>query len=504
MVMSESREVWCDAIRGNIEHFDGRFIAYAKHLASLYDGSVKAWEMRITEFRRNYQEESEFLFKEAHTKSASGKRWKIDKKSIEETMDEDDWLTEADTFHNNSNDTYVTWLTSAGKAIVVPGPIHRALKQAYSNMVGKGSTLNEIARDFSFPRHWFDEYRRKHGWTHDMDPYTDEEIRDNETEDLVDDLVLRRRRLLHRADEKRRWKDIQASAEKWELFEEVVLDEMRTYITEAGQAPEVALVNMNKAKKPYALVLSPTDFHWGKYGWEDEVGERYDFEEAKRRLVTTTEEIIGRLPGRPEKLYLATGSDWFHVDTDMNTTTRGTPQDSCATPAQILITGCKMARDHIDMMRQVAPVEIVFMPGNHDRQSAFALMLYLSAVYEDCDDVSVEISPSTRAYRVYGSTVMGFTHGDRVKKATLPAIMASEMAREWGNSDCRVWFTGHLHHQQLYEAGGAYTIVLPSLAGHDRYHHRSGYVMARAGLAAHLIDKEHGLAGSLFVPVVHE
>jgi hypothetical protein len=47
-------------------------------------------------------------------------------------------------------------------------------------------------------------------------------------------------------------------------------------------------------------------------------------------------------------------------------------------------------------------------------------------------------------------------------------------------------------------------IQLPSLAGEDRYHSRNGYVMAKAGLSAYIIDKEEGLIGSLFAPVVHE
>lgn len=498
------RSEWNDIIRGNIGKFDGNFTKYAQLLSQEYDGSWKAWEARIRELRIKSPDEAAFLFREAHTHSSEGTVTKLSSKDVDDIEDEEQWITDADTFYNDTNDTYVTWLRSAGKAIVVPGAIHRAIKQAYSNMVGSGATINEIARDFSFPRHWFDEYRRRHGWTHDMDPFTDEEIRENETEDLVDDLVLRRRRLLHRADEKRRWKDIQSSAEKWESFEEVVMEEMRHYVSEAGNAPDVSLVDMSEANNPYALVMSPTDFHWGKYGWEDEVGERYDLEEAKRRLVTTTNEIIGRLPGRPEKIILATGSDWFHVDTDLNTTTRGTSMDSCATPANILITGCKMAREHVDMLRQVAPIDIVFMPGNHDRHSAYALMLYLSAVYENCEDVTVEISPAVRNYRTYGNTLIGFTHGDKMNKNKLPAVMASEKASDWGLSTCRVWFTGHLHHQQLHEIGGTYVIILPSLAGHDRYHHRAGFILAKAGLAAHIIDKEHGLAGSLFIPVVTE
>jgi len=47
-------------------------------------------------------------------------------------------------------------------------------------------------------------------------------------------------------------------------------------------------------------------------------------------------------------------------------------------------------------------------------------------------------------------------------------------------------------------------VQLPSLAGEDRYHSRNGYVMARPGLSAYMIDKNLGLTGSLFAPVIHD
>ena len=66
---------------------------------------------------------------------------------------------------------------------------------------------------------------------------------------------------------------------------------------------------------------------------------------------TKTEELINRLPYSPEKIYLATGSDWFHVDNHQGATTKGTPQDMSGSPAQILLTGCELAREHIDLLR---------------------------------------------------------------------------------------------------------------------------------------------------------
>lgn len=407
-------------------------------------------------------------------------------------------VNHGDVYYNESTDTYITYIQCAGQNLILKGDIHRAMKEAYSNSTSKGATINEIARQFNMPRPWFEEYKRRHGWTHDMLPYTDEEILDGNEDELVDDLVLRRRRDIYRKFEHRKWKEIQEAADKW--FE---LDETLTLaLRKLQKAPKkVPKVQLNVAKNPYAAVISPTDFHWGKYGWVDEVGETYNFEEARQRLMERTSELISWMPARPEKIILATGSDWFHVDNDNGSTTRGTPQDMCGSPAEILISGCHLAREHIDLLRQVAPVEVVFMAGNHDRHSALALMLYLSAAYEGVEDVSITLDPKTRQYRQYGKTLLGFTHGDKVAKNKLPTLMSKEKRELWGQTETHIWFTGHLHHQALHELDGGLVVQLPSLAAHDRYHYREGYTCARAGLAAHIIDKELGLIGSLFSPV---
>ena len=281
------------------------------------------------------------------------------------------------------------------------------------------------------------------------------------------------------------------------MFNSYVLNEFKQLIKESPA--DVPKVSMIEDGTEYSLVISPTDFHWGKYGWVDEVGETYHFEEAKKRLMEKTEELLCRLPSRPEQIILATGSDWFHVDTDAGTTTKGTPQDMCGSPAEILMTGCQLAREHIDLLRQIAPVKVVFMPGNHDRMSAIALMMYLSAAYESVDDCEVVVSPSTRQYVHYGNNLLGFIHGDGAKN--LVELMSNEQRQLWGECEHHAWFHGHLHHRQVVEKGGCLIMQLPSLAGHDRYHARQGYTTSKAGLAAHLIDKQKGLIATFFAPV---
>jgi len=432
---------------------------------------------------------------------------------LNEQLSEDEWSEDSQQYvsdeayyYNSETDVYVTFLrSSGGKPITVSGDTHRAMKEAYSSMVGKPASINEIGRTFQFPRAWFDEYRRTHGWTHDMDPFTNEEMASSETEDLVDELVLRNRRALHQTYEKRKWDDIRKDAQKWRDFNDTVLDKLVLSGIAGSAEPVETMTMIENGEKPYALVISPTDFHWGKFGWVDETGSTYNFEEAKHRLISKTRELISRLPYRPEKIILATGSDWFHVDNDNGSTTAGTPMgtSSCGSPAQILISGCELAKHHVDLLRQVAPVDVVFMSGNHDRYSALTLGLYLRASYEGQDDCTVHLTPHTRHYESYGKTYIGFTHGDTVKQQKLPSIMAQEKYQEWGAHRFKVWFSGHLHHQAVKEDKGAICITLPSLAANDRWHARSGY-MSQAGLAGHIIDKEEGLIGSMFCPVLND
>jgi predicted phosphodiesterase len=450
-----------DTILKHMDEHPGSRIGYARILNQYYpDSTVKAWEMRLI----NY-----------------------------ESANKDD-----DYIYDESSDTYTTTLTFGD--IVMTGEKHRAMLRDYSGFDGKALTGSEMAIKYDMPVEHFYAWRRAHGVTHTTVPLTNEQLLD-EPEQHIDDLLAHRKHNAAQEIYKRERKSLEEDAVKWRD-----LDFKLKYLKDLPKAStKVPKLKLPVAPSPYALVVCPTDFHWGKGGWEDEVGETYNFEEARKRLMEKTESLVSRIPSAPEKIYVGAGSDWFHVDNDQGTTTKGTLQDMCGSPAEILITGCKLAREHIDLMRQIAPVEIVMMAGNHDRHSTIALMMYLSAAYEGCDDVTVTISSFNRRYLVYGATLLGFTHGDGLKKTNgLAGLMANEAKKEWGQTDHRVWFHGHLHHQRLTEKDGCLIVQMPSLAGHDRYHARAGYTTSTAGLAAYLIDEKEGYIGSLFAPVVHE
>jgi predicted phosphodiesterase len=353
-----------------------------------------------------------------------------------------------------------------------------------------------MCRTFQVPRHYLTEYIKIHGWTHDSEPMSDEVLLAEPIDALVEDVLMQKKHQLAVAYERKQWEEVERDAEKWRNFERTLLQELQKSISKSPSPARIRL----KPVDPFALVMAPQDFHWGGYAWKDETGEAYSRKEAEQRILSKTTEIVSLLPGRPEKIYLSVGGDWFHIDGDHATTTKGTPQEIEGSPSEIFITGCEMALHHVEVLRQVAPVELVFMGGNHDRANSLALMMYLQAWYRNTADVIVHRTSQLRTYLEYQQVLMGFTHGDKVKPKDLGVVMATEAREAWGRTTSHIWFTGHLHHEVVREVGGIVQYQLPSLAGTDRWHARQGYTAARAGLCGHLVNRK-GVMMSLFAAV---
>jgi len=401
-------------------------------------------------------------------------------------------------YYDKHSDNYLSVGSDSKTLVCISGDIHRAMKKAYSDD-GGSATIEQMSRQFKFPTSFVSNYIKNCGWTHAMDIYTDEVMVEKTVDELVEETVESKRNKVMEKATKKYWASIEKDADNYKLIQETWASEFKSLVSE--KIGKVKTYKIEKAKSPYAVVMSPTDLHYGKHGWKDEVGEEYSLDIARERLLSSTADLISRLSGRPEKIIVATGSDWFHIDNEQGGTTAGTPQDRDGSPAQILMEGCKLAREHIDMLRSVSPVEVVFMRGNHDRHTALALMLYLEASYENCKDVTVVCDPKLRQYITYGNNLLGFTHGDGAKGNDLPALMANEERQAWGELEHHTWFHGHLHFQKMTEKNGALILQLPSLAGHDRWHYQKGYTMSKAGMSAHIVDKKHGIVGYLFSPV---
>lgn len=402
-------------------------------------------------------------------------------------------------YYNDDTDTYVTFLNCAPKPVVVPGHKHRAMKQAYSNWDGQPATINQICRRFEIPRPWFVEYKAVHGWTHDSEPFSNEEMLNRTTEDLVQDALQHKRQQLYQQYEIKKWKSIQRDADRWNSFEQEVLNRMLEVMAENDDSDPLPHVSLGDTDDEFILVMGVTDFHWGSYSWGGESHSPYNREVAERRLFEASSKVIRRLPGNPDEILLPIGSDFFDIDGDRNATTRGTPQDIEGTPTEILVTGCQLMVRYIDWLTQFAPVRVVMMAGNHDRHNGLSLLLYLNAWYRTAEEVDVDLQYTPRTYHEYGNNLIAFSHGDgsHAKPKNLTPIVATEAREMWGRTEHHIAFGGHLHHERVQDVGGLTHYLLPSLCGQDRWHSRNGYTTSVPALQGFMVDKEEGVICSI-------
>ena len=397
-------------------------------------------------------------------------------------------------WYNKDNDRYITVIRGVGEPIVTSGAEHRSICEAYSNMVGKSSTLNEIARDFGMPRAWLVQYLHIHGITHDKEPFSAEELMNRPTDDLVEDLYNMKRRAMFTAMNEKSWKETKKSAQRWDSFEHTVLRNLEDWAKRFQFSYHPPLINLSPAANAFSTLLLPMDLHYGKGSWLDEAGKSYSRAQCTDLLKRHTERLLNRLTrfGRPTEIIIPFGSDWFHVDNDWGTTSRGTPQDMDGTPDMILTEGLELKIEMCDMVRQVAPITLLPCRGNHDHHSAAAMMIALKMCYRNQPDVYVQESLEQRNYYTTHTTLIGTTHGNDIKISDLPTLMASERPQEWANTDHKIITTGHLHSEELEDVNGVIHYRSPSLSGADRWHDKKGFVLSRQGMAAVVIDAVEG------------
>ena len=256
----------------------------------------------------------------------------------------------------------------------------------------------------------------------------------------------------------------------------------------------------------YMAELSLYDHHFGKLAWGREVGEDYDLDIARSRYVGAVRDAVEKVSRWTIGSWLLPlGHDFFHIDNPRNETTKGTPQDVDGRWPKIFATGISAVLESIDLMRQVAPVKVVWVPGNHDRVSSWWLVQVIKSRYANATDVTVDDEPTPRKYIEFGCNLIGLTHGDEVRQQDLPAIMATAEPQRWANTTHHEWHLGHFHKRQetRYTAvdthAGVVVRVLPSLAGTDSWHYSKGYLGSGNCAEMYLWGRTEGYVGHLSV-----
>jgi hypothetical protein len=161
--------------------------------------------------------------------------------------------------------------------------------------------------------------------------------------------------------------------------------------------------------------------------------------------------------------------------------------------------GEKLLIQAIEMCKAVAPVEVLSIPGNHDKYSAFTLARVMNAWFHNDENVTVDASPSPYKFKHYGCNLIGFQHGSGLAQIRLAALMANEMPQAWADTDggYREWHLCDQHRKgsakpSAMEEQGVSVEFLPSITVPNEWHRDKSFNHQKRGAMAWVWDREIG------------
>lgn len=259
----------------------------------------------------------------------------------------------------------------------------------------------------------------------------------------------------------------------------------------------------------YAGVLSPVDMHFGKAAWNNETMQGHmDLKIAKRVFVESCSENLRDMSRYPlSKIYFIVGHDLMHFENYNAETFRGRHHLDVDSRLPKTIRVTKEAIIQVaDMAAQVAPVEILRVPGNHDMHASYWLVELMRERYRKNRHIVVDngvYSDSPRKLIKWGDLIVGLTHDASAGKMLRAVNMLPQFwPKEWGESRYRELWVGHKHKKTdtrtypTHTVGGTLIRQLSALTAIDFWHFDEMWVDAVPACESFVLDRTDGVVAN--------
>ena len=278
------------------------------------------------------------------------------------------------------------------------------------------------------------------------------------------------------------------------VFAKKEIEELKALAkSEAKTSPRAQKQN----KTGNMLEVNLIDHHFGKMAWSPETGyPNYDIHIAESVFWRGFHAIIERTKGTKfEEIYFVLGNDLFNSDDAQGRTTEGTQVSTDARFYKTFSAVRTVAIKAIELLREIAPVRVIMVSGNHDKLSVWHLGDSLECYFHKYADVKIDNSPRYYKYYEFGQVMLMYTHGDKGKKKDFPLMMATEQPDMFGRTRYREVHIGHTHTETSVESHGVVVRTLSPLCPPDKWHADNGYVGNIRRTQAFLYNKNEGLIG---------
>ncbi len=248
------------------------------------------------------------------------------------------------------------------------------------------------------------------------------------------------------------------------------------------------------------LLIDIADLHLNLQATMFSTGNEYNCEIAEKLFFYVISDILSRVEKYQfNKIIFCIGGDMLNGDNLSGSTTKGTPQDSDLLYFDAIEKLYEMTIKAIDILKQKAPVDVIYISANHDELSGYKLAKFIDAWFRNDENVTVDYSPLPRKYVKFGRTLFAFAHDGNIK--TLPRLIADEARKYWSDIDTTEVFLQHLHTEQvLTEEYNMRIQRLPTISAKSNWSVNKGFGSKRQ-CKTFIFDIEDGLTDVLYTPI---
>ena len=386
---------------------------------------------------------------------------------------------------NKAADKYIVPLTSYGKNYVCPGEQHRAMLAAYSNWKGDEQSLTKIAHTYKMQRAWVIEYFKIMGWTHDSLPISNEEILADKCNDAINRVLATKKTVLQQELQQADWKQTQADAEKWALFEAGKLDPFLQALERfTPRALPITPYKGQPTTNDEILLIGLSDLHFGSHASSEELfsGNDFNSEIISNIMVSYFNQIKNEITNRNgafKEVVVASLGDILHGLSGY--TVKGTPLESdVLREEQFELALNSIITFLTGLLTLTKKVSVYAVKGNHAGVGDYILFKTIETYFRNDNRISFNLFKSRQGCFKIGNTAILIDHGaSDFAKSIMPGSGAPKEAYVQGlfmeyrelltNTKIKLILNGDSHRFLHEEMRGFEHVVFGSCVSGDRY-----------------------------------
>jgi len=256
--------------------------------------------------------------------------------------------------------------------------------------------------------------------------------------------------------------------------------------------PSPKYIKCNPSTNGDLLILNIADLHLGLKSYLETSNNEYDDVIATNRFFYVINDVISRIKHKEiDKVILLNLGDICNFDTPYQTT-KGTPQtDHSVSYYQMFTKVSDLLIKAIDMLSQIAPVEVWNCNSNHDRYTTFGIFQVLNSWYRNNDNVWIDTGTLDRKYIKYGRVCIGIAH-DINEKVAFKTI--HNEAKEFiSDCDYLYWFVAHQHKTMVIDDYGVEIRRLPTVSNSSEWSYSQAYTGTVKKSQSFIVSKEYGI-----------